>query len=295
MNLIRISIILVLVSVVSGCASNMVLYKKDIAGLDFSSGALPNTANCKAIQKAYDLGLTRSLKKGTRWAEREGGARYQCNSHDPITCENVYGRVTKLTKNDEKILYACMGDIRRDKQKKIKIQKSLKRDVTAKEISRRLTLVEYKNISAGEILMDLNMYSLAQGIVKSVDVNDFKGIVVLGMKDSPYSDVKQKAYYSVLQVTKNRVYLTCGDECDLPVIAIERVNERPSPIENVEYNDTKGVYMFLGTETYISNRNRFGSVGYEIQALLFHRVTMNDLGLSDDYLESNHNDLSASR
>ncbi len=292
MNLLKASILLLAISVVSGCTSNMVLYKKDISGLDFSSGTFPNTQSCKTLKIAYELGLTRSLKKGTRWADREGGARYQCSSHDPVSCQNTYGRVTKLTRDDEKLLYACLGDIRREKLNRVKIKKELKRDVTAKEISRRLTSVEYKNIQAGRVVMGLNMYSLAQGIVKSVDVNDFKGMVVLGMKESPYANIKQNEYYSVLQVTKNRVYLTCGDKCDLPVIAIERINERPSPIENIEYNDTKGVYMFLGTETYISNRNRFGSIGNEIQALLFHRITMRDLGLPTDYFENNHNDLS---
>ncbi len=293
MNLIKPSILLLVVSVLTGCANNMVLYKKDIAGLEFSSGTLPNTVSCKKLKRAYDSGLTRNLKKGIRWAEKEGGSHYQCNSHDLATCQNIYGRVTDLTKNDERILYTCMGDIRKEKLHKIKIQKSLKRDVTSKEISRRLASVEYKNIQAGKIIMDLNMYSLAQEIVKSVDVNDFKGLTVLGMKESPYANIKQNEYYSVLQVTQNRVYLTCGDKCDLPVIAIERVNERPSPIENVAYNDTKGVYMFLGTETYTSNRNRFGSVGYEIQALLFHRVTMSDLGLPNDYFKNNHNDLTS--
>lgn len=302
-NLIRISIILVLVSVVSGCASNMVLYKKDIAGLDFSSGALPNTANCKAIKKAYDLGLTRNLKKGTRWAEREGGARYQCNSHDPITCENVYGRVTSLTKNDEKILYGCMGDIRRKKQQEmkakeeysreqVKIQKQLQRDVTTKEILARLASIEFNGVAPMNAYLDWNMYSFAEEIITSVDVNDFKGLVVLGMRENPYVIDIQENKYVVLQVTKDRVYLTCGEKCGLPVIGIVRVNERPSPIERVEYNDTKGVYMFLRTEHYYTQRNRIGGVSNQIQALLFHRITMKDLGLPNDFFEKTHSDLS---
>jgi len=303
-NFLKASILLVIISLVVGCTNNMVLYKEGIADIEFSSINFPDTASCKAVKFAWDTGHTITLKAGTRWVSKDAGDRFKCNFDDPADCVNALGRVTDLTKEDEKLFYACSNDIDRDrrklvetqeqdKRKQVAVQKQLQRDVTTKEVLDRLSSIEHNGVKPVNAYLDWNMYSLAESVISSVDVNDFIGLVVLGMKENPYLTAKQENSYVVLQVTNDTVYLSCGDKCGLPVIGIVRVNQRPSPIEKVEYNDTRGVYMFLGTKHYYTQRDRIGSVSSQVQALMFHRITMKDLGLPNDFFEKTHSDLSA--
>jgi len=298
------SILLVSIFLVAGCASNMVLYKDGVADLEFSAASFPDTPSCAAIKRAYYNGQVITLKKGTRWASKAADDRYKCNSHDSVYCKNTIGRLTNLTMRDESLIDECSSDINRerrkldniqeqDKRKQVDIQNQLQRDVTTKEVLARLYSIEHDGVKPANAYLDWNMYSLAESVISSVDVNDFIGLVVLGMKENPYLTTKQENSYVVLQVTNDTVYLTCGDKCGLPVIGIVRVNQRPSPIEKVEYNDTRGVYMFLGTKHYYTQRDRIGSVSSQVQALMFHRITMEDLGLPNDFFEKTHSDLSA--
>ncbi len=302
---------------VTGCASNMVLYKEDVAGLDSTPPNVPNTPSCNSLKNAYLTGKPVYLKEGTRWADRsEKGSRLMCNKFDPVTCKNVSGRITTLSKNDEVKLTRCILDaIKAQPTKQVQIESSIinnqptemeletnqrnenlnlerQRDVTLLEITKRLKGASFHGKKAASINLDDNMYSLTKEIIYSVDSNDFIGYVTLGLSDRPHSKTKQKYHYSVLQVTTDRVYLVCDSGCNLPVIGIIRVNKRPSPIEKITYNDTKGVYMFLGTETYHTKRNRLGYSNGEVQALLFHRITMSDLGLDNDFLTTTHSNLS---
>ncbi len=321
-NLLKTSILLLAISILSGCANNMVLYKEDIQEFDFSSPDFPATTNCRTIMNAYKAGTAIMIKRGLRWVSPQKGDgynRYKCDSFDSISCENTVGRVTNLTEREEGIVNACKRDIRQAKtvglakinrqrredkkileekekallvkQKRIRLEKQ--RDVTSTEISTRLKSIEFKGVKPVKAALNFNMYGLAEGIISSVDVNDFIGLVVLGSSENPYAIGEQTNSYSVLQVTNDRVYLTCGDDCGLPIIGIVRVNQRPSPIERVEYNDNRGVYMFLGTEHFYSKRDRLGNVSSQVQALLFHRITMKDLGLPNDFFDKTHSDLTS--
>ncbi|MEH6346079.1 MAG: hypothetical protein V7785_13395 [Bermanella sp.] len=166
-----------------------------------------------------------------------------------------------------------------------KIRQELQRDATSNKILEKLASVEFQGVKPVSVDLAANMYSLVESVISSVDVNDFKGEVVLGVSKNLPITLEQAAPYSVLQVTKDRVYLSCGEECGLPIIGIVRVNLRPSPIEKIEYNDTRAVYMFLGVEHFYLKKDRLRGDSSEVQSLLFHRITMRDLGLPKDFFE----------
>jgi len=339
-NLIKTSILLALISIVAGCANNMVLYKNDIADIDLSSDNLPRTRSCLGLKRAYNEGFNARIKSGTRWVNAEDINRYICTGHDSTYCQNSFARITKLTKQDEGIIAQCGRDIRlanaikrarkpvpkldqqedtelaliKEEKKRLntqvaneylqmeekrikedrekvrlanqeKIRQELQRDAASNKILEKLASVEFQGVKPVSVDLAANMYSLVESVISSVDVNDFKGEVVLGVsKDIPVTQ-QQVAPYSVLQVTKDRVYLTCGEECGLPIISIVRVNLRPSPIEKIEYNDTRAVYMFLGVEHFYLKKDRLRGDSREVQSLLFHRITMRDLGLPKDFFE----------
>lgn len=302
--------ILLAATTIVGCANNMVLYKDDIAGMDSNPPNVPNTPSCNALKNAYLAGKSVYLKEGTRWtADTDTSSRLKCNKFDPVSCKNVLGRITKLSKGDEVKLTKCMSDAlkmqtvqaeRTNREKSLKenqrnenLSLERQRDVTLLEIKSRLEGNTFQGKKPTSISLDDNMYSLTKEIIYSVDSNDFIGYVTLGLSERPNSKVKQKYHYSVLQVTEDRVYLVCSDGCNLPIIGIVRVNKRPSPIEKIIYNDTKGVYMYLGTEMYHTKRDRLGYSSGEIQALLFHRITMADLGLDNNFLTTTHSNLTS--
>lgn len=173
-----------------------------------------------------------------------------------------------------------------------KIRKEVERDIIEKQIFDKLAKVDFEGIKPLNIDLSANMYSLVENVISSVDVNDFKGEVVLGVSKNLPITLEQVEPYSVLQVAKDRVYLSCGQECGLPIIGIVRVNERPSPIEKIEYNDTRAVYMFVGVEHFYAKRDHLKGDSNQVQALLFHRITLRELGLPRKFFEKSENDLS---